>query len=115
MNNFSGLRDKWYSAYVEGNTFLLKSYESPELTVTINGELEMGDRYSEIEAKVNSGAWFQPKLERQEKYNKTDDGYVVDGVARIIEGKLVGKELTYSEFWRNEGGSYRITQLSINA
>ncbi len=115
MNNLSGLRDQWYSAYVEGNSLLLKSYESHELTVIINGEVEMGDRYSEIEAKVNSGDWFQPKLEREEKYNKTDGGYVVEGSARIAEGKLVGKELRYSEFWRHEGGSYKIAQLSINA
>ena len=115
MDHLSKLRELWYSAYIAGDTSALRVYESPNLRVIVNGEIETGDRYSDIQAKVDLGTWFQPKIERDDTCAKTDSGFIVDGIAKVIEGKAAGKELSYSEVWNYENGSLKISRLTINA
>jgi hypothetical protein len=114
MDEFSKLREQWYSAYVTGNTKELKSYESEHLQVIVNGQVDTGDRYDAIGLKVQSGAWFQPKLVRKEVTSQIEDGYLVEGTADVVTGKATDAKITYSELWYYESGTYKITRLNIN-
>ena len=114
MDEFSKLREQWYSAYVKGNTTELKSYESEDLQVIVNGQVDTSDRYGAIDFKVQSGTWFQPELARKEVTSQIEDGYLVEGTAQVVAGKATGARITYSERWHYESGTYKITRLNIN-
>jgi hypothetical protein len=114
MDEFSKLREQWYSAYVKGNTTELKSYESEDLQVNVNDQVDTDDRYDAIDLKVQSGTWFQPELVRKEVTSQIKDGYLVEGTAQVVAGKATGTTITYSERWHYESGTYKITRLNIN-
>jgi hypothetical protein len=114
MDDFSKLREQWYSAYVKGNTTELKSYESESLQVIVNDQIDTSDRYGAIDLKVQSGTWFQPELARKEVTSQIEDGYLVEGTAEVVAGKATGATIIYSELWYYESGTYKITRLNIN-
>ena len=115
MEGLKDIREKWYSAYKNGNVQELKKYESPNLTVKIGGKKEEGNRYLTIEENVRSNTWFQPELLRKEFYKEQETSCEVSGQAEVMEGKAKGTLILYHESWQLIDSNWQIEYLAINA